>query len=93
MLKLERLAFYKVKKGQTLGEIADAFCVSERLLAKVNCLTEAPLEGCVLRIPEERGNIYYVCQGDTPSLLCGSEERFAQKNGDKNLYLGRRVVL
>ena len=51
MLKLERLAFYKVKKGQTLGEIADAFCVSERLLAKVNCLTEAPLEGCVLRIP------------------------------------------
>ena len=93
MLRLERKSLYQVKAGQTLVEIAETFCVSARVLAQVNGLKEEPKAGDVLYIPMENGNLYTVREGDSKSLLCGSEEKFVQKNGTSNLYLGMRVVL
>ncbi len=93
MLLLERKTWYQVKKGQTLQEIADTFCVSARLLVKVNGLKEQPRAGAVLYIPKERGNVYTVKEGDTKALLCGSEENFERKNGTGILYLGMKVIL
>ena len=93
MLKMKNVKYYKVQAGQTLREIADAFCVAERTLAKENGLTGEPPVGCVLAIPNERGNVYIARAGDTPALLCGSEENFVRKNGTKVLYPGMRVIL
>ncbi len=93
MLKREIPKFYKVKKGQTLKEIADAFCVSPRLLVKENCLKKEVWEGQILQIPEEVGNVYTAKAGDTPTLLCGSEENFRRKNGTDQLYPGMFAVL
>lgn len=93
MLRFEQRKFYKVKEGQTLKEIAAAFCVSEFLLAKCNRLQTPPFAGQILFIPAERGNAYIVKEGDTKALLCGSEENFERKNGTDILYLGMRVVL
>ena len=83
--------YYRVKKGQTLEEIAEYFSVSERLLVKENGLTEAPFAGQILTIPTERGNAYTVQEGDTKALLCGSEENFYRKNGTDVFYIGMRV--
>ena len=83
--------YYRVKKGQTLEEIADYFSVSERLLAKENGLAETPFAGQILTIPTERGNAYTVQEGDTKALLCGSEENFYRKNGTDVFYIGMRV--
>ena len=93
MLRLEQRKFYRVQAGQTLGEIASAFCVSEFLLAKCNHLKSPPQTGQILFIPNERGNAYIAEQGDTKALLCGSEENFERKNGTDILYLGMRVIL
>ncbi len=93
MLSLERKELYQVKEGQTLEEIARAFCVSARLLVKENRLTKPPLAGTVLMIPSERGNLYTAREGDTKAVLCGSDENFVKKNGTHCLYLGMRVVL
>ncbi|MBO5240310.1 MAG: LysM peptidoglycan-binding domain-containing protein [Clostridia bacterium] len=93
MLRLEQKRFYQVRAGQTLKEIASAFCVSEFLLAKCNRLKEPPFAGQILVIPSERGNAYTVKAGDTKVLLCGSEENFERKNGTDILYLGMRVIL
>lgn len=82
-----------MQAGQTLKEIAKAFCVSEFLLAKINGLQSAPHVGQILMIPQERGNAYIVKQGDSKALLCGSEEQFERKNGTDVLYLGMRVIL
>ncbi len=92
MLKLDDKEWYVVKDGQTLSDIARAFCVSERILAKENGLCEPPRAGRVLHIPDARGNAYTVREGDSRALLCGSAENFERKNGE-NLYLGMRVVL
>ena len=83
--------YYRVKKGQTLAEIADYFSVSERLLAQENGLTEAPFAGQILTSPTERGNAYTVQEGDTKTLLCGSEENFYRKNGTDIFYIGMKV--
>ena len=93
MLKLEIPVFYKVKKDQTLREIATAFCVAERLLAKENALEAEPREGTLLRIPSLRGNAYTAGERDSKALLCGSEKSFREKNGTDILYPGMRVIL
>ncbi len=91
MLKLETVAYYKVKEGQTLSEIAEAFSVSERLLIKENGLMDAPKTGRILKIPTERGNRYTVREGDTKTLLCGSAEAYEKKNGTTVFYIGMQV--
>ena len=93
MLKIQIPDFYKVKRGQTLSEIAAAFCVAERALVKENSLKEPPFEGQILRIPKERGNAYFATFDDSKTLLCGSEENFCKKNGTAHLYAGMRVIL
>ena len=64
MLRLDRKELYQVKSGQKLKEIAEAFCVSARLLVKENGLTEEPRAGRILRIPQEVGNAYTAKEGD-----------------------------
>ena len=91
MLKIKRAKFYVVKKGQGLEEIAAAFSVSVWLLVKENGLTAQPFAGQILRIPDETGNEYTVQAGDTKDLLCGSKERYAQKNGTDIFYIGMKI--
>ena len=67
--------------------------MSAFLLAKVNALYEEVVEGQILDIPNERGNAYTVREGDTKTLLCGSEEGYERKNGTGVFYIGMRVVL
>ena len=93
MLKLEIPKYYVVRDGQTIKDISNAFCVAERLLVIENKLTQEVQKGQILRIPQERGNLYRVREGDTKSLLCGSEENYERLNGTKNFYLGMQVVL
>jgi len=93
MLRLEYKEWYKVKQGQTLREIAAAFCVAERTLVQVNGFTEEPRAGCIVKIPPTEGNVYTAKAGDTKTLLCGSEENFEKKNGTPYLYPGMRVIL
>ena len=93
MLKFQSSTFYRVKEGQTLKRIAEAFCVSAFLLAKINGLTSEPFVGQILKIPKERGHAYFVRAGDTMALLCGSEENFFRRNGTDVFYIGMRVVL
>ena len=93
MLRLQQRKFYQVKVGQSLKEIAKAFCVSEFLLAKCNGLKSPPFAGQILLIPEARGNAYTVKAGDSKALLCGSVENFERKNGTDILYPGMRVIL
>lgn len=93
MLKTEKKKFHIVRDGQNLRRIAEYYSVSEFLLAKENALTEEPFEGRILKIPEETGNAYIVREGDTKSLLCGSDEAYARKNGADVFYIGMRVIL
>lgn len=85
--------FHTVRKGQSLSDIADFYCVSTYLLAKENGLREEVYAGQVLKIPNERGNVYFVQEGDTKALLCGSEENYEKKNGTDIFYIGMRVIL
>jgi hypothetical protein len=93
MLKTVQVQFYKVKEGQSVRQIAEYFSVSPYLLAKENGLICEPSCGCVLTIPNERGNYYVVKEGDSKALLCGSEENYEKKNGTDVFYIGMRVVL
>ena len=93
MLNVVNKDFHKVRAGQSLKEIAEYFSVSEYLLARYNGLTEAPKKGQVLRIPSAQGNAYIVREGDTKAMLCGSEEKFREKNGTDVFYIGMRVIL
>ena len=93
MLKTVQGQFYQVKEGQSLQQIAEYFSLSPYLLAKVNGLRKEPSKGCILTIPNERGNYYTVKEGDTKALLCGSEENYKKKNGTDVFYIGMRVVL
>ena len=93
MLKVRKTDYYKVKKGQTLFQIAEYFSVSEWLLVKENELTAPPSAGQILVIPKETGNVYIVREGDTKALLCGSEENYFRKNGTDVFYIGMRVIL
>ena len=93
MLQIEIPILYQVKTGQTLHEIARAFCVSEFLLAKENELKNEPCAGQILRIPKSVGNVYFAQENESKALLCGSEERFQKQNGTECLYPGMRVIL
>ena len=93
MLKTESYTYYQIKKGQTLRAVADYFSVSEYLLAGENSLSEDVYVGQILKIPQERGNIYFVQEGDSKELLSGSEENYRRKNGTDIFYIGMRVIL
>ena len=93
MLKIELRKYYRVKKGQTLRDIAAAFCLSPHVLARENGLKSEVQEGQILYLPPFRGNAYTAIATDTPVLLCGSEENFYQKNGMVKVYPGMRVIL
>ena len=93
MLKIASVRYYKVKEGQTLREVAENFSVSEFLLARENRLAQPIAAGQILRIPDERGNAYYVRAGDTKALICGSEENYEKKNGTSVFYIGMRVIV
>ncbi len=93
MLKTVQVQYYKVKEGQGVKEIAQYFSLSPYLLAKENALKNEPSCGCILKIPNEKGNYYTVKEGDTKALLCGSEENYEKKNGTDVFYIGMRVVL
>lgn len=91
-LFLQRPARYRVKRGQTLSEIADAFGTTPRLLAACNHLDCPPEEGMLLILPPA-GNVYLVHGGESESLLCGSRQAFSERNATEHLYPGQRVVL
>ncbi len=84
---------YRVKRGQTLEEIAAAFRLPPALIVKKNALTSPLKEGQVLVIPSEKGNLYTVRGGESKTLLCGSPEAFEKKNGTRCLYIGQTVFL
>ena len=85
--------YYKVKTGQTIEDIAEAFCVAERNIVRLNGLCEPIASGQIIKIPKERGNRYTVREGDSKSLLCGSEENYFKKNGTDIFYIGMRIIL
>ena len=92
-LQKEKVSYHVVRKNQTLKDIAEFFCVSERSIILENGLTEQPKTGQILSIPKECGNSYIACLGDSKTLLCGSEAAYEKKNGTKILYPGMRVIL
>ena len=93
MLKTKQAKFHKVERGQTLTEIAKAYSVSEGLLAGENRLSSPPRAGQILILPTERGNAYFVKEGDTKALLSGGDDEFRKKNGTDVFYIGMRVIL
>ena len=92
-LSLNFPRFYRVKKGQTLSEIASVFRVPPCLLAKQNNLTQEVQEGQVLSIPVCGRDRYVVHGGESKTLLCGSKENYESRNGTKCLYPTQVVYL
>lgn len=92
-LESEQRSYYRVKRGQSLADVANAFGVPPRVLACLNRLTEEPSEGRVLSIPSERHNLYTVRGGESKTLLCGSKEKFEERNKTRHLYIGQTVWL
>lgn len=92
-LSLDIPRIYRVKKGQTLSSVANAFQVPPFLLARENALEEEISEGQVLLIGPVRGNAYVVRGGESKTLLCGSPARFEELNGTSCFYIGQRVYL
>lgn len=91
-LRLYRAAVYRVKRGQSLADIARTFGVTARLLAAVNHLKKEPEEGQVLLLPPS-GDRYVVRGWESRTLLCGSPERFSERNGTRALYPGQEIIL
>ncbi len=85
--------FYRVKNGQTLLGIAEAFRVPLCRLARDNGLAGEPSAGQILTIPQDCGNEYRVKGGESRTLLCGSPETFRARNGTSALYPTQRVFL
>ncbi len=92
-LELATGAYFRVKRGQTIAEIARVFHTTPRLIAAENGLSAPPQAGQVLKIPERTGDLYVVRGGESKTLLCGSPEAFARKNASEALYIGQCVVL
>lgn len=92
-LLLEVPVYYRVKRGQTISTIANAYGLPPRLLASFNGLEREVEEGQVLAIPKREGHLYVVRGGESKTLLCGSPESFEKKNGTKWLYVGQIVIL
>ncbi len=93
MLKTVVPEFYKVKRGQSVKDVAAAFCLPESAIVACNDLRREVHEGQILRIPRLRGNLYTVRAGDSKRLLSGSEENYERKNMTSLLYPGMRVLL
>lgn len=91
MLSITIPKYYKVKKGQTLRAVAEAFCVPETRIAAENGLKGEITEGQLLRLPREKGNLYIVRAGDTKELLCGSAGNYKKKNGTDAFYPGMKI--
>ena len=92
-LLLKESEFYRVKRGQTLKDVAKAFSCPERLLASLNNLTEEVTEGEILLIPDTEGNLYTVRGGESKTLLSGSGEQFFEKNRTNCLYPTQKVLI
>ena len=92
-LLLKESRFYRVKRGQTLKEIATAFSCTERLFIVANSLTEEVQEGEILAIPQAEGHLYTVRGGESKALISGSDERFFEKNQTRFLYPMQKVIL
>lgn len=92
-LLLKDSRIYRVKRGQTLADLEKAFSCPARLIAATNGLTEEVGEGEVVFIPEADGNLYTVRGGESKTLLSGSEENYAKKNGTQCLYPTQTVLL
>lgn len=93
MLNAEKRKFHIVRQGQSVQSIAEFYSVSAYLLVRENELKEQPFVGQILKVPSQTGNAYLVKAGDSKALLCGSEERFEEKNGTDVFYIGMRVIL
>ncbi len=91
-LSLRRPAVWRVRCGQTLSDVARAFGVPPRLLAAVNALDCEPAEGQLLAVPPA-GDLYTVRGGETKALLCGSAQRFEERNATRCLYPSQQVFL
>lgn len=91
-LFLRRPAVWRVRRGQTLSDVARAFGVPPRLLAAVNALDCEPAEGQLLAVPPA-GDLYTVRGGETKALLCGSAQRFEERNATRCLYPSQQVFL
>lgn len=92
-LLLKECGYYRVKRGQTLSEIARVFLLPARVLAFANGLTEEVHAGQVLKIPARAGNLYRVRGGESKTLLCGSPESFERKNATACLYPAQEIFL
>ena len=92
-LELEQPSYYRLKKGQSLADVANVYGVPPRALAALNGLKEEPREGSVLQLPAERRDLYTVRGGESKTLLCGSAENFEKRNGTKCLNIGQTVWL
>lgn len=92
-LSLVQPTYYRVKRGQTISSIAKMYGLPPRLLAAHNRLEREAEAGQVLEIPKREGNLYVVRGGESKTLLCGSPERFEEKNGTACFYIGQTVVL
>jgi hypothetical protein len=92
-LSLLKPQLYRVKKGQTICSVAAAFGLPPRFLAKENGLSAELWEGQVIFIPPAERNLYTVRGGESKSLLCGSAEIFAQRNGTRCFYPAQTVFL
>lgn len=91
-LVLKQVRFYRVKKGQTLCSVARAFGVPPRVLAVLNRLEGEIEAGRVLEIPQKE-NVYTVRGGESKRMLCGSAEKFREKNGTDCLYPMQEIFL
>ena len=85
--------YYRVKQGQTIASVSAAFSLPPALLVRENALKEELYAGQVISIPVREGDLYVVRGGESKTLLCGSPERFEEKNGSCRLYVGARVLL
>jgi len=92
-LELLSRRFYRLKKGQTLRDVAKAFSLPPQVLARENGFIEEPQAGAVLYIPERRGNLYTVKGGESISLLCGTKERFVSLNKTTALYPTQTILI
>ena len=91
MLGIKIPVYYKVRAGQTLRSVAEAFSVPETRVAADNSLRGEVCEGQLLRLPQDKGNLYTVRAGDTKELLCGNSGNYRRKNGTDAFYPGLKI--
>lgn len=82
-----------MRKGKTLHDVSEAFSVPETRIAADNGLNGEIREGQILRLPQERRNLYVVRAGDSKQLLCGGREQYKCINGTDAFYPGMKIWL